>query len=97
MPDRFDINAARAAKEARASSLENLREGRIKVGEVLTEPPDALKRTDIWDILLATHGLGREGARTACERARVWPHTFLGKLTKSERQSLIRALPQRVR
>lgn len=97
MPDKFPIDEARAAKEARALALADLEEGRIKAAEVLREPPVALKKTDIWAILLACRGLGREGARRVCVDANVWPHTHLGDLTKRERADLIRVLPQRTR
>jgi hypothetical protein len=96
VPNRFDIEEARQAKAARASALEDLREGSLKPADCLRKPPDALKKTDIWEILLASKHLGKEGARTILERARVWPHTRLGDLTRTEKYAIIKELPERV-
>jgi hypothetical protein len=95
--DRYDIEEARRAKDARNRELGRLEKGKIKLAEVLREPPDALKKTDVWAVLLACQGLGPEGARRICIDANVWPHTRLWELTKRERADMIRALPKRVR
>lgn len=97
MSDRFDIHEARKARDARNHELNRLEEGTLELVEALREPPVALKKTDLYLVLLACHGLGREGARTVCERSHVWPHTHLGDLTKRERADLIRELPKRVK
>ena len=94
---KYDIDDARKAKAARAHALESLEKGEVKPAEILREPPVALKKTDIWDILLACHGLGREEVRVILERASIWPHTQLGLLTKRERLDIIKELPERVR
>lgn len=97
MGDRYDIEEARKAKDARNRELARLEEGGLKLAEALREPPEALKKTDIWAVLLACRGLGKEGARRVCVDAHVWPHTHLGDLTKRERAGIIRELPKRVR
>lgn len=97
MAEKFDIKEARRARDARNHELDRLEEGGLKLVEALREPPEALKKTDLVIVLLACHGLGREGVRTVCERANVWPLTHLGDLTKRERADVIRELPNRVR
>lgn len=97
MPGRHPIEEAREAKEARALFLKKLGRGDLKPSLVLRKPPVALKNTDIYEILLASHGLGREGVRTVLERAVVWPHTHLGDLTANERARLRAALPERAK
>lgn len=95
MTDHFPIDEARAAKAARDSWIRKLGEGRVKASAVLRKPPEPLKKTDIWEILLACRGLGREGVRVILERAVIWPHTGLGELTKNERYRIIKCLPKR--
>lgn len=97
MPNRFDIEEARQAKAARASALEDLREGTLRPADCLRKPPEALRKTDIWEVLLACKHLGKEGVRTILERAHVWPHTRVGDLTRNERYLIIKELPERVK
>lgn len=97
MSHRFPIDEARAARDARNRALDRLEEGSLKLVEVLREPPDALKGAELYRVLLATHGVGKESARTICERAHVWPLVDLGMLTKRERADLIRELPERAK
>lgn len=97
MPDKFDIHDARKARDARNHELDRIEEGELGLVEALREPPEALKKTDLVVVLLACKGMGREGVRTVCERAHIWPLTSLGKLTKRERSDIIRELPERVK
>lgn len=87
---------ARLRRSQKASALALLRNNRVTLQAVLLKPPDALATCDLWDVLLACPKLGRQGARTVCERAGAWPHTHLGQLTRRERYDIVRSLPARV-
>lgn len=90
------IDEAREAKAKRDAVLYELAEGDRVLSAVLRHPPEPLAKTDLYDILLSTPGLGREGVRQVCERARVWPHTHMKDLSSIQRALIIKALPKRV-
>jgi ribosomal protein S13 len=59
---------------------------------VLSAPPSALIGADLYAVLRACPGLGRERVRAIIERSDVWPHKRLGELNERERSALVREL-----
>lgn len=74
-----------------------LSNGDIYIENVLEDPPIALKRVSIDQLLRHTPFIGERGAETIEKRAKVWPTHKLGKLSAEERAALIDALPDRVK
>lgn len=89
------IEEARRQRAARASALEALEKGEVSIVEYLRSPPVALKKTDIWDLLLACPGIGPQIAKMVVLQANVWPHTHLGRLKPGPRKRIIENLPER--
>jgi hypothetical protein len=95
------VEHARAAKEARARALHGLQNGTASLRSLLVVgrrhswfPP--LENTEVYDVCMATRGLGASGCRQLFERASVWPHIVMSELTPAQREALVRELPARV-
>jgi hypothetical protein len=87
------IEVAHRAAAARRDALEALRDGQVSLRSVLIKSPPELATTDLYDIVLATPGIGHSATRTIFERAGLWPHIQLASSTKLQRQRLIDELP----
>jgi len=94
---RGSIEHARQIRAARSRALFHLEEGETSLREVLRDPPGCFLGVDLWPILLATKGVGKETARDICQRAAVWPHTELGQFTRRQRFRIIDELPERIK
>ena len=92
----MSIDEARKCRAASAAAMGRLRTGRFSLTEVLRTTPEALRNVDLWAVLLACPGIGKDKARTVCERAHVWPHLTLAELTPRQRKVLLENLPKGV-
>lgn len=92
---RHPINEARAARRSKAEAVADLVSGRLGLVQALQHPPASLNGADLYEVLMAAPGLGRESVRVVCERAGVWPHVRLADIETADRQRLVAALPAR--
>lgn len=92
MNKKHTIKEARHKRSEKAAALAALGSGAISLREALRTPPAPLLRCDLYEVMMATAGIGRERARKLCERAQVWPHTQLEQLTLPERERIVALL-----
>lgn len=91
----FPIDRAREIRRAKAIALEQLESGSLDLVVALRKSPRALRGTAIYDILVATQGLGPIGAKITLEGAALWPMLCLGEITPAQRDRIIENLPPR--
>ena len=87
------VDAARAVRSERAQVLAEIALGRRKATDVLRRPPACARELDVYDVVRAIRGFGRDRTRVIFERADVWPHTHVDELTAAQRTRLIDVLP----
>lgn len=95
-PRQTDPTQARETRVERLRILAQLESSELDILELLDAPPSALEAADLWDVLLRVPKLGRQGIRTLCESAQVWPHLQLRELTQHQISRLEECMPKRV-
>lgn len=79
------------------SILKLTRDGALTLEEILEDPPDAIGRMRVFDVLRRAHWMSDEGADRLLRRARVWPLMTVDDLGTEQRRQLISELPPRAR
>jgi len=93
----YPIKLAREHKAQKAKALAALREGNLSLREVLRDRPEPLLGVDIYEILLATKGLGPKTAQLVLMKSVVWPYVRLSRLSKVDQGRILRNLPERIK
>ena len=91
------LSKARRTRSRMTSELRALSSGQIHITDVLVNPPDALGRCHVYDVLRRTPKLGDEGAKSLCVRFKLWPYDKLSSIPLEQRKNLFAALPERVK
>lgn len=89
------IVALRQANEVRSSRAKlkrQLREGRVRLDEVLAAPADYLATAEVFDLLVAAPMIGPVKAARLLTRARVSQSKTVGQLSERQRGRLIELL-----
>lgn len=93
-----NLKKARKVRAQIASQFDDLKNDRIKLTDVLEDSSNTfLSRVDVWDVLRRAPHLGPKGAKRVLVKAKVWPHTKVGALTRDERNAILQWLPPRAR
>lgn len=91
------LSTARKKRSQARHVFDAMRVHDVTLPDVLGDPPDALRKLRIYDVLRRAPKLGSAGADAVLRRSNVWPTKTLGSLSETERQALIRNLPPRAK
>ena len=86
------MDALRRANEIRvrrAQLKKDLKEGRVRVEEVLRRPPDYVETAKVFDILMAVPKFGRVKAARFLNQCRISQSKTVGGLSERQRAELI--------
>ena len=86
------MDALRRANEIRvrrAQLKKDLKDGRIRVEEVLSRPPDYVETAKVFDILMAVPKFGRVKAARFLNQCRISQSKTVGGLSERQRTELI--------
>ena len=86
------MDALRRANEIRvrrAQLKKDLKDGRVRVEEVLSRPPDYVETAKVFDILMAVPKFGRVKAARFLNQCRISQSKTVGGLSDRQRSELI--------
>jgi hypothetical protein len=86
------MDALRRANEIRvrrAQLKKDLKDGRVRVEEVLSRPPDYVETAKVFDILMAVPKFGRVKAARFLNQCRISQSKTVGGLSERQRTELI--------
>ena len=86
------MDALRRANEIRvrrAQLKKDLKDGRVRVEEVLGRPPDYVETAKVFDILMAVPKFGRVKAARFLNQCRISQSKTVGGLSERQRTELI--------
>jgi len=86
------MDALRRANEIRvrrAQLKKDLKDGRVRVEEVLRRPPDFVETAKVFDILMAVPKFGRVKAARFLNQCRISQSKTVGGLSERQRTELI--------
>jgi hypothetical protein len=86
------LRHANDVRTARAQLKRDMKEGRVRLADVLAEPPACTARMPLEDLLLAAPGIGDAKARDLLRDVGLSGSRRVGGLTVGERQRLADAL-----
>ena len=74
---------------SRAQLKKDLKDGRVRVEEVLSRPPDYVETAKVFDILMAVPKFGRVKAARFLNQCRISQSKTVGGLSERQRTELI--------
>ena len=89
------MDALRRANEIRterARLKRDLKGGRVKIQELLLDPPEYLQTAKVFDLLLAVPKYGRVKANRILTQCRISPSKTIGGLSERQRNELVSSL-----
>lgn len=85
------LDALRRANEIRsrrARLKKDLKNGTVKIDQILGEPPDFIKTAKVVDILLAVPNCGKVKSAKLLNHCRISPNKTVGGLSERQRREL---------
>jgi len=79
----------RTIRSRRAALKKELASGRVRIEDVLAQPPDSAKTVKVQDLLLALPKVGPARAARFLSRCRIAPSKTVGGMTERQRGELI--------
>lgn len=93
-----NLQRAREIKSLINAELANMRDGYITIRDVLESPQDyEMRRLDVYDLLMHTPKLHKDGVRKVFIDTGIWPHYRVDELTTEQCDRLLKYLPPRTR
>ena len=89
---RIALRQANEVRSKRAKLKQHLRQGRVRLEEVLAVPSDYLATAEVFDLLVAAPKIGPVKAARLLTVARVSQSKTIGQLTERQRGRLIELL-----
>lgn len=87
----------RKIRSLMSTEMRALSTGKLNLEDALRDPPDALGRYNIYDVLRRTPKLGKDGARRILVGLDIWPLERLADIPYEKRGMIIASLPERVK
>ena len=87
------LNRANDIRTKRARLKKDLKGGRVKIQELLRNPPDYILTAKVIDMLLAVPKYGRVKVNRILHQCRISPSKTIGGLSERQRNELIGHLP----
>ena len=86
------LKQANHVRSARARLKQDLREGNVRIEQILATTADYLASAELFDLLVAVPKIGPVKARRLLAFARISPSKTVGELTERQRTCLIELL-----
>lgn len=86
------LRLANAIRSERAALKRDLKTGRVRIEQVLGNPPEYLHTAKVSDIMLAVPRYGRVKVAKVLQRCRISPSKTVSGLSERQRTELIEAL-----
>jgi hypothetical protein len=86
------LRLANAIRSERAALKRDLKAGRVRIEQVLSDPPEYLHTAKVSDIMLAVPRYGRVKVAKVLQRCRISPSKTVAGLSERQRTELIEAL-----
>jgi hypothetical protein len=83
------LRQANEIRSSRAALKKELASGRVRIEDVLAEPPDWARTAKVRDLLLALPKIGPGRAARVLSQCRIAPSKTVGGLTERQRGELI--------
>jgi len=83
------LKRANDIRVRRAQLKKDLKDGRVRVEEVLSRPPDYVETAKVFDILMAVPKFGRVKAARFLNQCRISQSKTVGGLSERQRTELI--------
>ena len=83
------LRQANEIRSARAALKKELASGRVRIEDVLAQPPDCARTAKVYALLLALPKIGPARAARVLRQCRIAPAKTVGGLTERQRGELI--------
>jgi hypothetical protein len=83
------LRQANEIRSRRAALKKELAAGRVRIEDVLAQPPAYAKTAKVQDLLLALPKVGPAGAARFLSRCRIAPSKIVGGMTERQRGELV--------
>lgn len=89
------LRRANEIRSKRAQLKRDLKAGKVKVDQLLLDPPEWMESAKTFDILLAVPKYGRVKANKVLTQCRISPSKTIGGLSERQRAELVNMLRRR--
>ena len=86
------LQRANAIRTRRAQLKRDLKGGRVKIHDLLLEPPEYIETAKVFDMLLAVPKYGRVKVNKVLQQCRISPRKTIGGLSQRQRTELVSML-----
>lgn len=86
------LGKANEIRTGRATLKRNLKGGRVKVHDLLLDPPQYIETMKVFDLLLATPKRGKVKVNKLLVQCRISPSKTIGGLSQRQRTELVSML-----
>lgn len=86
------LQRANEIRTRRAQLKRDLRAGKTRIDQLLTDPPEFLETAKVFDMLLAVPKYGRVKANKILQQCRISPSKTVGGLSERQRAELVELL-----
>src|SRR3712207_5971928 len=83
------LSKANSIRSKRATLKKDLKAGRVRLGDILLEPPEWLYSAKVFELLLAVPKYGRVKANRILTQCRISPSKTIGGLSQRQRHELV--------
>lgn len=89
------LEMANEIRTKRAQLKKDLKGGKVKIDELLLDPPEWLGSAKVFDIILAVPKFGRVKVNRVLNQCRISPSKTIGGLSERQRAELVTSLRRR--
>ena len=86
------LNKANEIRTARAQLKRDLKAGKMKIEQLLLDPPEYVQSAKAFDMILAVPKYGRVKANKILSQCRISPSKTIGGLSERQRAELVHML-----
>lgn len=83
------LKRANAIRSQRARLKKDLKQGVIKIDQILNDPPEFIKTAKVMDVLLSVPNCGKVKSTKVLNHCRISPNKTVGGLSERQRRELI--------
>lgn len=83
------LGKANEVRTSRAQLKRDIKAGKIKVHDLLLEPPEIIETMKLWDLLFAAPKFGRVKVNKTLVQCRISPSKTVGGLSQRQRTEIV--------
>lgn len=83
------LKRANGIRSQRARLKKDLKQGNVKIDDILSEPPEFIKTAKVVDVLLAVPNCGKVKSTKVLNHCRISPNKTVGGLSERQRRELV--------